>query len=135
MSALRLKILLGTALMAAAVPATAQNRGRNAPATIAMGQSVQGEIVAPRAGYAGAPEYYAGNSALRFLPSIKVPTLVIHAKDDPWIPAETYRGFDWSAHGALRPVLPDRGGHVGFHAMGDHVAWHDRVIADFFIGQ
>jgi hypothetical protein len=56
MSALRLKILLGTALMAAAVPATAQSRGRTAPATIAMGQSVQGEIVAPRAGQCPAPD-------------------------------------------------------------------------------
>jgi len=89
------------------------------------------QFVAPRNSYPGAAAYYAANSALQFLPSIRVPTLAIHAQDDPWIPSEAYRGFDWSANPALHPVLPERGGHVGFHGRGDRVAWHDRIIADF----
>ncbi len=45
------KMLLGIAMIALAVPAAAQNRGRAAaPATIGFGQSIEGEIAAPRAG-------------------------------------------------------------------------------------
>lgn len=56
MSAFKTRLLLGAALVVAAVPATAQNRSRNAPASITMGQSVQGEIAAPRAGQCPAPD-------------------------------------------------------------------------------
>jgi hypothetical protein len=88
-------------------------------------------FVAPRNGYAGAEAYYADNMAQRFLPAIRVPTLLIHAGDDPWIPAAAYRRIDWRANPWLVPVLPETGGHVGFHGAGDRVAWHDRTIAAF----
>ena len=44
-------MLVGIAMIALAVPAAAQNRGRTAPpATITFGQTIEGEIAAPRAG-------------------------------------------------------------------------------------
>ena len=43
-------------------------------------------IVAPRNGFQGADDYYARCSANQFLRHIRVPTLVIHALNDPWIP-------------------------------------------------
>src|SRR5487761_1306760 len=88
---------------------------------------------APRAGYDGATDYYARTASGRFLGGVTVPTLVIHALDDPWIPPEPYRDFDWQRHANLRAVLTRRGGHVGFHG-GDDVAWHDLAIARFFDG-
>ena len=86
---------------------------------------------APRAGFDGAADYYARNSSGQFLAGVTVPTLVIHALDDPWIPAEPYRAFDWQSHPNLHDVLTLRGGHVGFHG-GDVAAWHDLAIARFF---
>jgi len=86
---------------------------------------------APRAGFDGAADYYARNSSGRFLAGVTVPTLVIHALDDPWIPPEPYRAFDWQGHRNLHEVLTTRGGHVGFHG-GDVAAWHDLAIARFF---
>lgn len=86
---------------------------------------------APRAGFDGAADYYGRTSSGRFLAGVTVPTLVIHALDDPWVPAEPYRAFDWQNHRNLHDVLTSRGGHVGFH--GDDVAaWHNLAIARFF---
>jgi len=88
-------------------------------------------FVAPRNCYAGAQEYYEKNSAVRLLRSIRIPTLVIHALDDPWIPAESYTSFPWRENDYLVPLLSPGGGHVGFHGRGSRVPWHDRCVALF----
>lgn len=45
------RLLMGMAMIAVALPAAAQNRNRAAqPATLAIGQSIEGEIAAPREG-------------------------------------------------------------------------------------
>lgn len=86
-------------------------------------------LVAPWNGWSGAPEYYRLNSALSFLPAIRVPTLVLHSLDDPWIPGDLYTDFKWQ-NPYLTPLLSPRGGHVGFH--GRNGVWHDRCMVDFF---
>jgi predicted alpha/beta-fold hydrolase len=88
-------------------------------------------FVAPRNGWASAADYYAANMARQFLPEIRVPTLLIHALDDPWIPAEAYTSFEWQRNRHLTALLPAGGGHVGFHARGDPRPWHDRCLAAF----
>ena len=88
--------------------------------------------VAPRHGFTGAPEYYEKSKALRYLYAVRVPTLLIHAHDDPWVPVAPYLGQDWSRNPALCMLLPRRGGHVGFHGRGHHTSWHDRCAAQFF---
>jgi len=91
-------------------------------------------VVAPRGGFDGADDYYRRSSARRFLADVGVPTLVVHAMDDPWIPGRLYRQVDWAANRNLRPLLPGSGGHVGFHGHGSPAPWHDRCIARFFTG-
>lgn len=88
-------------------------------------------FVGPRGGWRDAAEYYAVNSAEQFLPRIETRTLVVHALDDPWVPAEAYRRFPWNRNRQLLAALPPSGGHVGFHARGSRVPWHDRAIAAF----
>jgi uncharacterized protein len=89
-------------------------------------------FVAPRNGFAGAADYYARNSSERFLPAIRVPTLVVHALDDPWIPPNAYRRVRWADNHHLRRALSPGGGHVGFHARGSRLPWHDQVVGEFF---
>ncbi|MGE5767345.1 MAG: YheT family hydrolase [Bacteroidota bacterium] len=89
------------------------------------------QVIAPRNGFAGADDYYRQCSGQRFLPAIKTPTLVIHARDDPWIPSAAYERFDWPAHPALTPLLSEHGGHVGFHGHGHLEAWHDLAAEAF----
>ncbi len=123
--------LLGR-MIAEAVPGTASAAERDAVLTARTVIEFDDRFVAPRNGFAGAADYYRRCSAAAYLDGIGVPTLVIHALDDPWIPGTIYRDVDWPANPALTPLLPARGGHVGFHAAGDTVAWHDRRIAAFF---
>jgi predicted alpha/beta-fold hydrolase len=88
-------------------------------------------FIAPRHGFAGADDYHVRCSARAYAAGIRVPTLIIHALDDPWIPRAAYDGVDWTALAAVRLVLTPSGGHVGFHDAASPVPWHDRAIARF----
>src|SRR3546814_17237473 len=61
-------------------------------------------ISAPLNGFAGVDDYYGRCSAAQFLGAITVPTLVIHARDDPWIPSAAYRRFDLPSNPRLMPL-------------------------------
>ena len=88
------------------------------------------DFTAPRNGYAGAEEFYSANSSRQFLGGIRLPTLMIHAKDDPFVPVTPYLEHNWSRHPKLLPLLPESGGHLGFH---DPLGfWHLRQIGSFF---
>jgi len=89
-------------------------------------------LVAPRNGFGTAERYYAECSGLRVLGRIGVPTLLIHAADDPWIPVAAYRDYDWTRNERLTPLIVPGGGHVGFHDSLGPPAWHDRRIGDYF---
>jgi uncharacterized protein len=99
--------------------------------TISSVYEFDDRLVAPRNGFAGADDYYARCSAKNFLSEIRVPTLVIYARNDPWIPADPYLTFDWTSNPRLTPLLPRGGGHVGFHGLGSRTPWHDRCIGMF----
>ena len=86
-------------------------------------------VVGPLNGFAGADDYYDRCSAQKFVGAIKVPTLLIHAGDDPWIPSAIYGRVDWMANSNLTPMIASGGGHVGFH--GRDGRWHDRRIIQF----
>ena len=87
----------------------------------------------PRNGFAGAEDYYARSSALNFLPSIAIPTMVLAALDDPWVPGGAYRGHHWGSNKSLSltPVLTEHGGHVGFHGTGGYKPWSDLAVMTF----
>ena len=89
-------------------------------------------FIAPRHGFAGSEDYYERCKPVRFMPGICVPTLILGAGDDPWIPAALHRNYDWAANRALVPLLPESGGHVGFHGTGHDRPWSDDVVARFF---
>lgn len=89
-------------------------------------------VVAPRNGFAGVYDYYARCSARPRLKDVAVPTLLVHALDDPWIPGALYAAYDWAGNPNLVPLLAKGGGHVGFHGAGSRIAWHDRAIVRFF---
>lgn len=116
---------------ALAPPAALAEGERAAIAAARTIRAYDDEFVAPRHGFAGADDYYARSSALGFLGRIRVPTLVIHAMDDPWIPEAPYRAFDWTLNPALALALTPGGGHCGFHAQDAPWPWHARAFARF----
>jgi uncharacterized protein len=89
-------------------------------------------FIAPRYGFASAEDYYERCRPTRFLAGIGIPTLILDALDDPWIPGSLYRGYDWASNRSLTPVLPDHGGHVGFHGTDSRQPWSDRAVLRFF---
>ncbi len=91
-------------------------------------------IVGPVNGFPGARAYYEHNSAERHLADISVPTLLIHARNDPWIGSEPYDRFDWGANANLGLLLAEGGGHVGFHGQQGKTPWHCVCAGRFFEG-
>jgi len=86
-------------------------------------------FIAPIYGMSGAEEYYYRHSSGLFIPKITVPTLLIHAQNDPWIPIEDFYKQKWSDEGPISLVVTDDGGHAGFHSNDHAVPWHERVGA------
>lgn len=73
-------------------------------------------VTAPLHGFAGAEDYYARCSSLPVLGHIRVPTLLVSALDDPFLPfAVLERVLDAAEHNPfLEALFVPRGGHVGF---------------------
>ena len=89
-------------------------------------------IVAPANGFKGANDYYNKNSAAHFLKRIAVPTLLIHAQNDPWIGTAPYARFDWPSNPNLGLLMLPGGGHVGFHSINGPTPWHCISAGKFF---
>jgi predicted alpha/beta-fold hydrolase len=95
-------------------------------------QEFDDRFISPRYGYRGADDYYELCAPLRYMPEVRVPTMVLAACDDPWIPIEHYKSFKWRDNPWLLPVLTPTGGHVGFHGDVSNKPWCDLALEKFF---
>ncbi len=70
-------------------------------------------VTAPLHGFRDAADYYARSSARGYLNGIRVPTWLLNARNDPFLPAAALPD---ATHlpGAVRAEFPAAGGHVGF---------------------
>ena len=73
-------------------------------------------FTAPLHGFRDAADYYARASSLPYLSSIRLPTLLLNAVDDPFLPPAVLDRVRTQVAGAPRVEVefPARGGHVGF---------------------
>ena len=89
---------------------------------------------APDGGYQNAADYYERAGARHVLGAVTVPTLIMTAQDDPFIP---YRIFDVPVlrqNLRIRFVAPQHGGHCGFiqHATPDEDRyWAENRLINF----
>ena len=90
-------------------------------------------FTAPRNGYPDADGFYEANAAKRFLDGVRTPTLLVHAEDDPFVPAAPYHTVVWRRLPHLTPLLPRSGGHLGFHDPSGF--WLLERIRAFFEGR
>jgi len=88
-------------------------------------------FLSPRYGFRGADDYYQLCAPTSYMPEIRVPTMVLAAADDPWIPIEHYREVDWTSNPSLLPVITETGGHVGFHGDASGRPWCDLAVEKF----
>lgn len=73
-------------------------------------------VTCPSHGFVDAADYYARASVGPHLHRVAVPTLVVHAADDPMVPVTALRSLHAASRtsGAIDVVIVATGGHVGF---------------------
>lgn len=103
--------------------------------------------IAPQFGFADVDEYYAKASSEPLIHQICVPTLIIHAQDDPFVPfaplrdallpstaAETTGSTALTYNTNILLLAPERGGHVAFmsaKANGEDRFWAENRVVEF----
>ena len=73
---------------------------------------------APLHGFADAMDYWTQCSSLHYLEGIRVPTWIVNAMNDPFLPAACYPQLSSRSDGPVRLLGPDHGGHCGFVQFG-----------------
>lgn len=79
-------------------------------------------------GFSGADEYYEKSSSIRLIDRIQIPTLIIHAKDDPFIPFAPLQSPALVANPYILFLATEHGGHVAF--VGEEPSGEDRFWAE-----
>jgi predicted alpha/beta-fold hydrolase len=84
-------------------------------------------------GFDGTLDYWRRASSKPWLPAIEVPTLVLNARNDPFVPGESLPG----PRDVSRAVLleqPDEGGHCGFMVgpFPGRLSWLPQRLLQFF---
>ena len=91
-------------------------------------------FTAPHHGFRDAADYYHRASALRVIDRIRVPTLIVTAEDDPFVPVEPFRDAALTRNPHLTVVITKHGGHCAYLDApdGDHDGyWVEREIVRF----
>lgn len=71
-------------------------------------------VTAPLHGFRDAQDYYTLSSSKRFLPDVRIPTLLIQADDDPFLPQSFLPREEVRENPFLKAAFTRGGGHVGF---------------------
>jgi uncharacterized protein len=88
-------------------------------------------FTAPLFGFGTAANYYATQSAANYLEAIRIPTLVVAAKDDPLVPFSVYGHGAFRNNPALTLLAVEHGGHLGFLSRRRPRFWIDRIGLDW----
>jgi uncharacterized protein len=93
--------------------------------------------VAPIHGFVDAADYYARSSSLAFLGRIRVPTLLVSAADDPFLPRRVLDQARRAVSPAVRCLFTAAGGHVGFVEGPPWSArsWAEARVVEFLAGR
>ena len=88
-------------------------------------------VTAPLHGYRDTNDYWNRASAKHVLNDIRVPTLILNARNDPFLPAHHLPA---TASAMVTLDYPQSGGHVGFAigALPGRLDWLPRRVAQFF---
>lgn len=89
------------------------------------------KFVAPCNGFLNAKDYYEKTAGARQVNSVDVPALMLHASNDPWVPASPYCTLQSRSPACVKITITRGGGHVGFHEQGNTETWHDQQIDGF----
>jgi hypothetical protein len=92
------------------------------------------DVMAPYYGFSDAQDYYSCSSAIGFVNKVRIPTLIIQAQNDPFIPFEAFRTQPVWGNPWITLLAPRSGGHVSFCGRGDFGedrAWAENRCIEF----
>jgi uncharacterized protein len=93
---------------------------------------------APHHGFLDAADYYHRASAIRVIGRIRVPTLIVAADNDPFVPLAPFLTDDVRRHPSLSVVITADGGHCAFveaEGPGYDGYWAEREVVRFVEAQ
>jgi len=126
LSSMRLKVIAKIAAHDLAIEA-------HAVRTCATFRAIDDLYTAPFHGFKNADDYWTKTSSKPWLKAIQVPTLVINARNDPFLP-ESALPSHAEVSDAVTLEFPQKGGHVGFVAgkFPGHLEWLPQRTIGFF---
>jgi predicted alpha/beta-fold hydrolase len=88
---------------------------------------------APHHGFDGASDYYHRASAMRVIDRVAIPSLIVTAEDDPFVPPQPFRDAKVAGNPHITTMITTTGGHCGFigESNGDDGYWAERMVVDF----
>ncbi|HHG86743.1 MAG TPA: alpha/beta fold hydrolase [Bacteroidetes bacterium] len=91
---------------------------------------------APSHGFRDAEDYWTQSASAQFIPAIQLPTLIINALNDPFLPEVCYPYAEVASNAHVTLETPKYGGHVGFVSdlRMQRPFWQEKKILDFFAG-
>lgn len=93
--------------------------------------SFDDHFTAPLFGFGTAANYYETQSAKNFLSTIRIPTFVVTAQDDPLVPFAIYQHEAFANNNAIKLLAPEYGGHLGFLSNRRPRFWLDGVCLEW----
>ena len=93
---------------------------------------------APHRGFNDAADYYYRASSLRVVDNITIPTLILSAVDDPFVPHEQFSEQAISNNSHITTLITEYGGHCGFYTSpetGFDGYWAEQTALQFILEQ
>jgi predicted alpha/beta-fold hydrolase len=91
-------------------------------------------FIAPAFGFEGVDDYYRKASSRPYVGRIRIPTVIIHAKDDPFIPFAPLTDPSIEANPFVLVIATEKGGHVAFVSANlddEDRFWAENRLVDF----
>ncbi|MGF7217103.1 hypothetical protein GGR92_003276 [Spirosoma lacussanchae] len=104
---LKRKVLQKAALMPGVFPTDAVTRARSI-------REFDNLFTAPQNGFRDVTDYYTRSSSLQYVPAIRIPTLIVNAKNDPFLSPECFPEALARELPTVWMEFPEAGGHCGF---------------------
>ena len=93
---------------------------------------------APHHGFNDAADYYHRASSLRVVDKVTIPTLILSAADDPFVPHQQFSDKALSNNARITTRITDYGGHCGFYTSphaGFDGYWAEETVLNFIMEQ
>ncbi|GAB2560085.1 YheT family hydrolase [Spirosoma aerophilum] len=128
---LKRKIMQKAAVMPGIFPTEALLKARNI-------REFDNLFTAPMNGFRDVTDYYTRSSSLQFIPTIAIPTLLVNAKNDPFLSPECFPETLGRELPNVWMEFPEQGGHCGFPSKKGGIQgtyWSEERALQFIMNQ